>query len=132
MQKFYTTGYSGKDVADLRRLLASIDAVLVDIRFSPTSELMKWRQVYLQTLLREKYHHVMQLGNRAFRENKFMIQNVELGIKILTGLGANAVLFCSCEELKQCHRFVIMEELRRRGFEVGEIENWKAAEAILF
>lgn len=93
---------------------------------------MRWRRVYLQALLRDKYHHVMQLGNRTFRENKITIQNVELGIKILTGLDADAILLCSCKELKQCHRFVVMEELRRRGFEVKELENWKGAEASLF
>jgi uncharacterized protein (DUF488 family) len=123
--KFYTTGYSGKDINDLKPMLDALDAVLVDVRFSATSELMRWRQIYLKALLREKYHHVPQLGNRAFREGKAQIQNLDLGIKILVSFNSNAVLMCGCEDVKQCHRLVIAEELRRKGFEAEEIENWK-------
>ena len=63
-------------------MLDMLDAVLVDVRFSPNSELMRWRQVYLKTLLREKYHHVPQLGTRAFRDGRANIHNLELGIKV--------------------------------------------------
>lgn len=65
--KFYTTGYAGRDINDLKPMLGALDAVLVDVRFSPTSETMRWRQIYLKALLREKYHHIAQLASRAFR-----------------------------------------------------------------
>ena len=123
--KFYTTGYAGKDINDLKPMLDALDTLLIDVRFSPTSELMRWRQIYLKALLREKYHHVPQLGNRAFREGKAQIQNLDLGIKILVSFNSNAVLMCCCEDVKECHRLVIAEELRRKGFEAEEIENWK-------
>ncbi len=123
--KFYTTSYAGKNINDLKPLLDALNTVLVDVRFSPTSEIMFWRQVYLKTLLREKYYHVPQLGNRSFREGKAQIQNLDLGIKILVSFNANAVLMCSCEDVKECHRLVIAEELRRKGFEAEEMENWK-------
>lgn len=123
--KFYTTGYAGKDINDLKPMLDALDAELVDVRFSPTSEIMRWRQIYLKALLREKYHHVPQLGNRAFREGKAQIQNLYLGIKILVSFNSNVVLMCGCKDVKQCHRLVIAEELRRKGFEAEEIENWK-------
>lgn len=112
--KFYTTGYAGKDINDLKPMLDALNAVLVDVRFSPTSEIMFWRQVYLKTLLREKYHHVLQRGNRTFREGKAQIQNLDLGIKILISFNSDAVLMCSCEDAKKCHRLVIAEELRRK------------------
>ena len=35
--KFYTTGYAGQDINDLKPMLGALDAVLVDVRFSPTS-----------------------------------------------------------------------------------------------
>lgn len=92
---------------------------------SQNSELMRWRQIYLKALLREKYHHVPQLGNRAFREGKAQIQNLDLGIKILVSFNVNAVLMCECADPKECHRLVIAEELRRKGFEAEEMENWK-------
>lgn len=101
--KFYTTGFSGKDIGDLKPMLEALDAVLIDVRFSPTNELMRWRQIYLKTLLREKYRHVSQFGNRASRPGLNHIQHLELGIKVLISFGVNAVLMCGCAELKDCH-----------------------------
>lgn len=132
LQKFYTTGYTGKEIADLKPLLQSLDAVLVDVRLSPTSKHFEWREGYLRLLLGEKYIHVPQLGNRRFREGKVAIHNLELGLKILSALKTNAVLMCGCAELKLCHRFVIFDELRKRGFDVEELESWNVAETTLF
>lgn len=105
--KFYTTGYAGKDINDLKPLVNALDAVLVDVRLSPTGEVMRWRQVYLKTLLREKYHHVAPLGSRAFREGKAQIQNLDLGLKILVSFNSNSVLMCECLDPKKCHRLII-------------------------
>lgn len=129
--KFYTTGYTGMNIDYLKPMIDGLDAVLVDVRFSPTSDVMRWRQVYLKTLLREKYYHVAQLGSRAFREGKAQIQNLDLGIKILVSFNANAVLMCECADPKECHRFVIAEELRRKEFEVEEMVNWKLIKTTL-
>ena len=122
--KFYTTRYAGKDINDLKPLLDALNTVLVDVRFSPTSEIMFWRHVYLKTLLREKYHHVPHLGSRAFRQGKAQIQNLDLGIKILVSFNANAVLMCECADPNECHRTSIAQELRRKEFEADELENW--------
>ena len=124
--RFYTTGYAGKDTNDLKPMLNALDAVLVDVRFSPTGETLRWRQIYLKALLREKYHHVPQLGSRAFRGGQNQIQNLDLGIKILVSFNASAVLMCECAGLQNCHRLVIAQELRRRGFDAEEIEDWKS------
>ena len=129
--KFYTTGFSGKDIYDLKPMLNTLDAVLVDVRFSPMSETMRWRQIYLKTLLREKYHHLPQLGDRAFREGRVSIQNLDLGVKILLSFYSTAVLMCGCADLKTCHRHVIAQELRRKGYEAEELENWSAEETNL-
>lgn len=129
--KFYTTGYAGKDINDLKSMLGALDAVLIDVRFSPTSEIMRWRQIYLKTLLREKYHHLPHLGSRVFREGRAQIQNLDLGIKILVSFNANAVLMCECGNSNECHRTSIAQELRRKGFEAEELENWKSDEAII-
>lgn len=125
MVRFYTTGYAGKDFADLKPLLNDLDAMLIDIRFYPNSRTIQWRKEYLQLLLKEKYRHVVHLGNRTFREGKISIQNMELGIKIVSSLDTNVVLLCGCPELKNCHRFIISEELRRRGIETEELSSWQ-------
>lgn len=126
--RFYTTAYAGKDINDLKSMLDRLDAVLVDVRFSPTDEIMRWRQIYLKTLLRENYHHISQLGSRETREGRIQIQHLDLGIKILISFNSNAVLMCGCPDSKTCHRRNIAEELRRKGYEAEELEDWKAAE----
>jgi hypothetical protein len=124
INQIYTTGYAGKDISDLKPLVESLDATLVDIRFSPYSEVMVWRQVYLKTLLGRKYLHILNLGNRSYKEGKIAIQNLQLGIETLIGLDTNAILFCACETLENCHRRVIADELKRRGIETVEIVDW--------
>lgn len=123
--KFYTTGYADKDINDLKPMLDALDAVLVDVRFSPTSEIMRWRQIYLKALLREKYLHLPQLGSRVFREGKAKIQNLDLGVKILISFNVNAVLMCECGDPKKCHRLLIAQELWNKGFEAEELKDWK-------
>jgi uncharacterized protein (DUF488 family) len=123
--KFYTTSYAGMNIDHLKPMIYGLDAVLVDVRFSPTSDLMRWRQIYLKTLLREKYHHVAPLGSRAFHERSNQIQNLNLGIKNLISLNENVVLMCKCADPKKCHRLLIAQELWNKGFEVEELKDWK-------
>ena len=123
--KIYTTGYTGKDIADLKPLLEELDAFLIDIRFIPVSKQHQWHKNYLQILIKNRYRHVQNLGNRAYKENKIKIQNLELGLRTILSFEVNLVLMCGCTDLKQCHRFVIMKALSEKGFEVEEIENWK-------
>ncbi len=123
--KFYTTGFAGKDINDLKPMLSVFGAVLIDVRFSTTSDAMRWRQIYLKTLLREKYHHLPHLGSRVFREGRAQIQNLDLGIKILLSFNANAVLMCECDNTRECHRLLIAQELWNKGFEAEELKTWK-------
>lgn len=108
-------------------MLEVFDAVLVDVRFSPTSEVMRWRQIYLKTLLREKYHHITQLGIRAFREGRPAIHNLGLGIKVLISFNTNAILMCECADINTCHRLIIAKELQDKGFDVEELQNWNVS-----
>lgn len=127
----YTTGYAGKDINDLKPLLEDLDALLVDIRFLPESDVLHWRQVYLKALLGRKYLHIPNLGIRSFRQgNQNTIQNLGLGIKILLGLERSLALMCACAELAKCHRRLIAEELRRRGISAVEIDDWKTRNSI--
>jgi hypothetical protein len=125
INQIYTTGYAGKDISDLKPLTDALDAMLVDIRFSPYSEVLVWRKVYLKTLLGRKYQHILNLGNRSYKEDKITIQNLQLGIETLISLDTSAILFCACKELENCHRRVIAEELRKREIETVEIIDWK-------
>jgi hypothetical protein len=126
INRIFATGYQGKDINDLKPLVERLDAILVDIRFAPYSEVIIWRRVYLKTLLGAKYLHIANLGNRNFKDRESIsIQNLNLGIETLLNLNTNSILFCVCAETENCHRRVIVEELKKRGIETTEIKNWK-------
>lgn len=121
----FTTGYTGKRIEALKPMLERLDAVLVDIRFSPNSRVMHWRKAYLSTLLKDRYHHNPNLGNRTFREGRIAIQNLELGLETLLASSFPVVLMCACKEYSRCHRRVISEELGKRGYKTKEIPTWE-------
>ncbi len=125
MQKIFTTGYTGKDINELKPMLSSLEAILVDIRFAPFSQVLHWRQMYLKILLGKKYLHAPNLGNRTYKEDKITIQNLKLGVETVLSLEVNVVLMCACEKVENCHRRVIIEEFRKREIETIEIETWK-------
>jgi uncharacterized protein (DUF488 family) len=130
INRIYATGYRGKDINDLKPLVESLTTILVDIRFTPYSQIMVWRQIYLKALLGKKYLHIPNLGNRQIKEtHKISVQNLSLGIETLLSLNANLLLFCACAEQENCHRRVIDEELRKRGIEITEINDWKNSAA---
>ena len=130
-QKIYATHAAGKDVAQLLSLLIRLEAILIDIRLAPSAQPLKWSKTYLKLLLKNKYLHVPTLGNRTAEGRSYTgkpaIHNLALGIKIITDLKINLVLFCACENEKTCHRRVIIRELAKQGREVLEIEDWNAA-----
>lgn len=130
--KIYTTGYTGKQVGDLPALLDSLDAVLADVRFAPHSRHLEWRKNYLTLLLRHRYRHVPQLGNRKYKEGGIQIHNLELGIRLIESWDENVVLMCACAELENCHRRVVKTELEKRGYEVKEISGWNPNQPSLF
>lgn len=122
----YTTGYAGQEVARLPDLLNYLDARLIDIRFAPTGgKQIQWRKDYLRLLLRDRYRHIPHLGNRLSKNsNEPSIQNLTLGIKIITEMRANLLLMCECRKLEECHRLIISQNLKKHGFETEEIADW--------
>ena len=125
-QRIYTTGFTDRDIALLPALLKSLDAILIDIRFTPTSKQVQWQKDYLRLLLRNKYLHVPHLGNRSSKESgKQAIQNTILSIKIITELKTNLLLMCECQRIEDCHRQEISRRLSERGIETEELTEWK-------
>lgn len=124
----YTTGFAGKDSDSLPDLLDFLDAVLIDVRFAPAGgKQIQWRKDYLRLLLKDRYRHVPHLGNRISKESGVpSIQNLSLGIKIITELRANLLLMCECPKIEECHRMIISQNLKMRGFETEEISDWSS------
>ena len=125
----YTTGFADKDFTLLPDLLDFLDAVLIDVRFAPTAgKQIEWRKDYLRLLLKDRYLHVPHLGNRLSKQwgAAPSIQNLSLGIKIITELRANLLLMCECAEIKECHRLIISQNLKKQGFDTEEISDWSS------
>jgi len=121
-----TTGFADKDFTDLPNLLDFLDAVLIDIRFAPTiGKQVEWRKDYLRLLLKDRYLHVPHLGNRISKgSGTHSIQNLNLGIKIITELRMNLLLMCECLRFEDCHRALISQKLKEQGIETEEIIEW--------
>ena len=124
----YTTGFADKDFAVLPDLLDFLDAILIDIRFAPTiGSQIQWRKDYLRLLLKKKYLHVPHLGSRISKgSGKYLIQNLDLGIKIITELKTNLLLMCDCHKPEACHRSLISQKLKEQGIETEEVANWNS------
>ncbi len=124
----YLTGYAGQEVTLLPDLLDFLDAHLIDIRFAPTvGTQIQWSKDYLRLLLGDRYRHVPHLGNRLAKDSSQpSIQNLALGIKIITEMRANLLLMCECRKVEQCHRAVISQSLKKQGFETQEIADWRS------
>ena len=122
----YTTGFGTKDFTLLPDLLDFLDARLIDIRFAPMSgKAIQWRKDYLQLLLKDRYRHVPLLGNRSSKgSDKSSIQNLSLGIKVITEMRANLLLMCECPKIEECHRAIISHNLKAQGVATQEIFDW--------
>jgi uncharacterized protein (DUF488 family) len=122
----YTTGFAGKDFTLLPDLLDYLDAVLIDIRFNPTvGKQIEWSRNYLRLLLKDRYIHVPHLGNRLSKESgKHSIQNLSLGVRIITEMRADLLLMCECPKIETCHRLIISQNLTKQGFTTQEISEW--------
>ena len=128
----YTTGFADKDFTLLPDLLYFLDVVLIDIRFDPSGgRQIEWRKDYLRLLLKDRYRHVPHLGNRLSKQSgKSCIQNLSLGIRIITELRANLLLMCECPRAEDCHRLIISQNLKRHGFDTEEIADWNFSKSI--
>ncbi len=130
-RKIFTTGYTGKNINDLRPMLEALDAILIDIRFAPYSRIMHWQKVYLKALLGNRYRHIPNLGNRTYKEGKITIQNLQLGLETVLSLDENVILMCACEQSEDCHRRLIIAELRQRNIETEDLLTWKNRDAAM-
>lgn len=125
----YTTGYTGKKPEDLKSLVKRLGARLIDIRYSPNSRVPQWRQKALLELVGETYYHLPMLGNKAYREGRIEIWNFESGESWLFWHTKDhpeqpIILLCACKDYETCHRKVVADGLRERGYEVEELATW--------
>ena len=105
--KLYDIGYSEiKDANLLLRVAKKLDAIVVDARFSPRSRNPTWNQGNLKTLLKDRYEHVQQIGNRNYHGGPIEFVDVDEGVEQVGNLLMlkSVILMCMCPNRDKCHR----------------------------
>ena len=121
-KEIYTIGYVGRTPEEIKAIVDDLGACLVDIRYSPRSRQPQWSRKQLLALLGEKYLHLREWGNAAYKTGgPIQISDFEAGRAVIDRLEAPAILMCACSDATTCHRSVVAEQLRRLGYRCREI-----------
>ena len=118
----YTLGYSGRSLASLVDLVQGLNAVLVDIRFSPASRNPDFSGRRLREALGEQYVHLKAFGNENYRNGgEVKLVDPSAGVAALRGIDQPVILMCACAHYHTCHRRSVAELLQQEGYEVAEV-----------
>lgn len=125
----YTVGYTGVPIDSLHEAVVELDAVLMDIRYSPFSRAPMWTKgklrqkfgdydkVYLSGEPIGRYYHVPQLGNEHYKtpEKGIKINDLTFGMeKVRRILQKHPVmLMCACPDPTHCHRTTVAEAIAK-------------------
>jgi hypothetical protein len=122
-KRFITAGYAGLDFAEFKQAVTDLKAVVIDIRFNPTSKLLEWTKSHLEHELGANYRHVGALGNKNFADQTMPIEiaDMRLGIEVLLRQTPPVILLCGCASRLRCHRRLISNELERLGYWTEEL-----------
>lgn len=122
----YTVGYSGRKPEDLKQFVIDLDAVLLDIRFSPVSRIPHWNKMAVADTVGGAYQHVKALGNVNYKGGPVQIVDYQRGKAIIEASECPVILMCACGDPTHCHRTVVAEMLRKDGYTVTELNTAKA------
>lgn len=114
MSTIYTFGYQGQQLETLQAHVEHLNAVLLDIRFSPRSRNPIWSRKRLQQVFGGSYLHLPDLGNVNYRNGRaIQINNLNLGGAKVAAMmkAAPVVLLCVCANVHTCHRKVVADAL---------------------
>ncbi|MBI3654150.1 MAG: DUF488 domain-containing protein [Acidobacteria bacterium] len=122
----YTAGYYGRDFQQFKATVKHLDAAVIDIRLMPQSRFFPdWRKRNLELELSPSYFHVVELGNKAFKENRIEILDLAAGMqfvkRIIEEIQRDVILLCACKSLSTCHRHIVAEAFRKEGHKVQEL-----------
>jgi len=112
MKNLYDLGYPEiKKLEKLISLVSTLDAVLVDVRFSPNSRDPQWREKAIEEKLAERYIHLKALGNKNYKEGPIEFVDLQGGLTTLANLlqSKNVIIMCACWDRAICHRVKITE-----------------------
>lgn len=115
----YTIGYNNFSFFEFRDKIKSLNAIVIDVRYSPHSYSSFWNKEYMTNLLGDSYMYIKELGNKNYKDKnlEFDIEDLENGSKKITELldiGINCILMCSCFDYNKCHRKLVAEYIREK------------------
>jgi uncharacterized protein (DUF488 family) len=110
----YTLGYSGWTPQAIQAEAQDRNAVVCDIRYSPTSRHPQWNRRQLAQLLGARYQHVQALGNRNYKSGgPIELADYEAGKEVIAQIlatGQSVILMCACKDVAMCHRLTAAEQ----------------------
>ena len=106
MKPIYTAGYMGWPVKELYTKVVELDAILVDIRYTPYSQIKDWRQQNLQDLFQTRYTYMHGLGNKNYQDGTIRLADPMRTIRPIQQILEQrpVVLLCGCRNHETCHR----------------------------
>lgn len=121
-QSLYTLGYTGVPIAALQDGLEELDALLVDIRYSPFSRAPMWQKRSMRGRFGDwptgRYLHLPSLGNVNYKtpEKGIQIKDMDAGLEVVQAVLRKkpVILLCACPDPAHCHRRTVAEEAQDR------------------
>lgn len=106
MKSLCAYGYAGQQAIDLLTLAQPLDASVAGISFSPRNRIPAWKAGRLQKLLGERWLHILELGNRNYKDGLVEFVDLEAGVARVGELLVRqpVILLCACADLLRCHR----------------------------
>lgn len=136
MHTIWTYGYSDSTLEQLRKIVRTTNAMLVDIRYRAASSHQVWQQTnIIDAVGGDKYWHCADLGNRNYRGNgPIHLDNPERALPRISALleQQDVLLLCACpsDKLWLCHRWTVGHWLARRiGAPLQHIQRWPHVES---
>lgn len=110
----------------LKARAEQLNALVVDIRFSPRSRVPHWDGTSLRALLGTRYAWWPEFGNVNYRGGEIKIANPDGGRALMNNLIPchfdALILLCACEKPGGCHRSVVADLLREDEHSVSELD----------
>jgi hypothetical protein len=135
MHELYDVGYlTLKQAEVLKRAAVALDAVVLDVRFSPKSMDPQWRKNALAELLGDRYEWCQALGNKNYKGGDIEFADLKTGLERIAELleTRSVILMCACWNRPQCHRTVIAFEYEQQhGVKSIEITGKKMVEELI-
>lgn len=123
MHKLFTLGY-GK--SQDHAILEGLPGLIMDVRYSPWSNILAWQKPYMARQLESRYMHVPALGNVNYKNGgPIKLADPEAGIETLAlQLEVQPVtLLCCCPKIEGCHRKTVADLAHKElGVKVEHLE----------